>query len=160
MRKQLQNEKVPSMGIFEIEVRNTKTGKIKRFDIKNRVTDDFLNRLVGVTAGEDPDLEFKYLAVGTDNTAVSDTSTQLGSEVFRTQESSASIQTAVGTRSIEFTLLKAEANVQIEEIGIFAGTTATSAPNSGILVSRILWSYLKTSDEEIVIKRVDVMGRA
>jgi hypothetical protein len=56
-------------------------------------------------------------------------------------------------------ILEAEAIGTIEEIGIFAGSTATVSADSGILVSRILWHRVKTSNDEIQFTRIDKIVR-
>ena len=48
-----------------------------------------------------------------------------------------------------------ESSVTIQEIGIFAGSSATATKDSGILVSRILWAYSKTGSEELNFTRSD-----
>ena len=146
-------------GMFEILVRNIKTGKTKHFDIKNRVMDTYLNQLIDTLVGSTPDLEYKWLAVGTNGDAVVDTQTTLGVEIKRVQPSTASTRPSVGKRQMEFILLKADAVALIKEVGIFAGSTATSTVDTGTLVTRILWTYDKSADEEIVIKRIDILGR-
>jgi hypothetical protein len=57
-------------------------------------------------------------------------------------------------------LLDAEAVGNLEEIGIFCGSTATSSVNTGTLMSRILFKKTKTANEEITIRRTDKVVRA
>jgi hypothetical protein len=68
----------------------------------------------------------------------------------------------VSTGRIEttFTILDNEAVGIIREIGIFGGAAATSTPNSGTLIARVLWNKTKSSSEEITIKRIDRVVRA
>jgi hypothetical protein len=126
--------------------------------VKNRIMDTVLSKLVGVYKGDAPDLEILYLALGTDNTAVTDSDTQLGAEIFRAPIST---QSDVNTGEIltEFIVLDSEAVGNIEEIGIFAGSTATASADTGTLVSRILWSKVKSSSEEITFRRTDKISR-
>jgi hypothetical protein len=127
--------------------------------IKNRIMDSALSELIKVLQGLPTDLELLYLAVGTDNTAVTDNDTQLGNEIFRTQFTSSSI-TNTGELTSLAIILESEAIGTIEEIGIFAGSGASALANSGILVSRILWNRIKTSADEIQFTRIDRMVRA
>jgi len=147
-------------GQFVIKVKNKITGETTEEIINNRIMNAALNKLVEVLEGNAPDLEIKYLAVGTGNTAITDTDTQLATEIFRTEPVVDTTRTATGQAETEFVLLDSEAVAQIEEIGIFCGSTAGAGANTGTLLSRILWSKNKTNSEEISIKRVDRMVRA
>lgn len=126
--------------------------------VKNRIMNTVLDQFVGCYKGNSTDLEIFYLALGTGNTAITDTDTTLDNEIFRTQIST---QTDVGTGEIltEFIVLDTEAVAQIEEIGIFAGSTATSSADTGTLISRILWNKNKTASEEITFRRTDKVVR-
>jgi hypothetical protein len=120
--------------------------------------DTVLEQLVGCFKGDSPDIEIFYLALGTGNTAVTDTDTTLDTEIFRTP---ISVQTDVDTGEIltEFIVLDSEAVGNIEEIGIFGGSTATASADTGTLISRILWSKIKTSSEEYTFRRTDKITR-
>jgi hypothetical protein len=126
--------------------------------IKNRIMDTVLEQLVACYKGNAADVEIKYLALGTDSTAVTDSDTTLGAEIFRTPIST---QTDVDTGEIltEFIVLDTEAVAQIEEIGIFGGATANASADTGTLISRILWSKNKTNSEEITFRRTDIIER-
>ena len=154
--KDLVFEALPSwIGVFEITIYNLDTGKLKKKIVFNRVMDVGLNALADTLVGTTPDLEIKYLAVGTDNTLVTDNDAQLGAEIFRTPPVSGPLRTTVGQIETEFILLDSEAVGSLREVAIFVGATATGTANSGVLLSRILWSYEKTNSEEITIKRID-----
>lgn len=126
--------------------------------IDNRIMDAALDEFAKVLQGDATDLEIKYLAVGTDDTAVTDSDTQLGAEIFRTAVASQS-KTDTGEVTTEFVILENEAINTIEEIGIFAGSTAGAGANTGTLISRILWHKVKLSTMELNIKRIDRMVR-
>ena len=147
------NDKLGWQGTFRIK---TKDGEEI---IHNRIMDAALIELLKVLTGDTTDIELKYLAIGTDNTPVTNTDTQLGNEIFRTQFTSSSVTGTAELTSLAI-LLEAEAIGTIEEIGIFAGSTATSTVDTGILVSRILWHRVKTSSDEIQFTRIDRMVRA
>lgn len=147
------------IGIFKIEIRNTKTGKSKYVELKNRVMDTFLNQLINCINGDTPDLEYKYLVIGTNGDPITDTQTTLGTEIKRVVPTTSSFSVSVGKREMGFTLLGADAVAHIKEVGIMAGSSATSAVDTGTLVTRILWDYDKSVDEEFIIRRIDIIGR-
>jgi hypothetical protein len=126
--------------------------------VKNRLMDTVLTQMIGIYKGDVPNLEIKYLALGTGSTAVTDTDTQLDTEIFRTP---VSVQTDVDTGEIltEFLVLDSEAVATIEEIGIFGGSTASASADSGTLISRILWHKVKSNSEEITFRRTDKVVR-
>ena len=152
-------DKIGWQGIWNIQIKNKDTGQIEETQIKNRVMNAALDELLKVLQGDTTDLEIKYLALGTSNTAVTDTQTQLGTEIFRTQLQSSS-KTGTGELTSLFIVLDSEAVGQIEEIGIFGGSSASASANSGTLISRILWSRNKTASEEIQFTRIDRIVRS
>lgn len=132
---------------------------IKEETIFNRITDLGLNTWADALVGTASDIEIKFLALGTDATAIDDTDTQLGTEVFRTQDIALS-KTATGKTQSEFFILDSEALATIKEIGIFCGSTATSSANTGLMLSRILWDSDRTSGATSVrFIRVDTFER-
>lgn len=140
------------LGQYEILVGDEK------FLISNLITDAGLNMVRDALNNELPSIEIRYLAVGTSSATVSATQTQLTNEIFRTLFISSSKPT---TGQLEKTaiILENEAVANIREIGIFAGATATSVANSGIMVSRVLYSRNKTNLESIQIVRRDTIQR-
>ncbi len=145
-------------GTFIIETKDKNTSKVKTEVIHNKVMNTVLDQLAKTLKGENPDLEIKYLALGTSNTPISLTDTKLGNEIFRTPIVS-QIVTGTGEITTDFTILETEAIGNIEEIGIFGGSTATIEADTGTLISRVLWSKVKTASEEFTIRRVDKVGR-
>jgi len=137
-------------------ISNSKTETI---EINNMITNIGLNFLRDALKGDVTDAEFKYLAVGTSSITVSATNTQLFNEIFRTQFTSLTAGTD-GVLNSTAIILDNEAVAQIEEVGIFAGSTASSSTNSGIMISRILYSRNKTNLESLQFNRVDTIGRS
>jgi hypothetical protein len=127
--------------------------------INNTITDNGLNFFRDALRGIVTDAQLKYIAVGTSSTAVTTSDSQLGNEVFRKQIFSRTAGTTGQCISIAI-LEDTEANYSIAEIGVFAGTTASAIANSGIMVSRVLYSRVKTNLESIQIQRTDTIGRA
>ncbi|WP_010249233.1 hypothetical protein [Acetivibrio cellulolyticus] len=145
-------------GTFIIETKDIKTGNVKTEIVKNKVMDNVLNQLMGTLQGITPNLEIKYLALGTSNTAITTSDTKLGNEIFRTPISSQATG-YIGELITDFVVLNNEAVGNIQEIGIFGGITATIVKDTGTLISRILWSKVKTNSEELNFKRIDKIGR-
>lgn len=125
--------------------------------INNKVMDSALNGLVKALSG-DSNIQIKYLALGTSSAAITNTDTKLGNEIFRTPISNQELS-GTGELTTDFIVLDSEAVGSIREMGIFGGSAATSTKDSGVLISRILWSREKTNSEEINIKRIDRIGR-
>lgn len=130
----------------------------ERFTIKNRITNAGLNLLRNALNGEVTSCEIKYLALGTSSATVSDTDTQLGAEIFRAPFVTTT-KPDIGQLEKTVVILDNEAVAPIEEIGIFAGLTASSTTNSGIMISRVLYSRNKTNLESIQIVRRDSIQR-
>jgi hypothetical protein len=140
-------------GIFYIKING------KEEIIHNRITDLALNELANALEGSGADIGLAYLALGTDNTPVSDSDTKLGNEIFRTQFQSVTVTDTGEVTSLAI-VLESEAAAQIEEIGIFGGSSAGASADSGTLISRILWSRNKTNRDEIQFTRTDRIVRA
>lgn len=104
------------------------------------------------------DLEIKYLAWGSDDTANDPSQTTLISEFGRKQVT-AQEDGDDGEVITTTYIAPSEGNDEtIEEIGWFAGASATSTPDSGILVARILYSRDKTDLESLEIERTDTIA--
>ena len=121
---------------------------------KNIITTVGLGMFIDFLWGDVSDGEIKYMALGDDNTAPALADTVLGNETFRkamTTQAESSVTSLLSTVYVA----PAENAVQIEEIGWFAGAAAGAGADSGIMVSRILYSRLKTTLESIKIERLD-----
>ena len=150
-------EKEKHIGQFDIKIKN-KDGTIEEFTKFNRIMDSILNSMINIFDGITPDLTIKYLAIGTGSTPITDTDTQLDTEIFRTQFLTSNL-TSTGQFTTTYVILDNEAVGTWEEIGIFAGSGATAAANSGTLVSRILFNFNKTALQEVDITRIDQVSR-
>lgn len=150
-------DKCLDQGFYKIQV--FENGEmISEEVIKNRIMDTVVSQLVSPFKGGVPDLKIAYLAIGTDDTAVSDTDTQLGAEYYRTPLIFQA-DGLLGEINSTFVLTETEGVGTIKEIGIFGGSTATSTANTGTLISRILWTRTKTASEEIQFTRTDKITR-
>lgn len=146
------------LGSFDIFVKKNEEWEHET-TIQNTIVDSGLNFLREVLRGAITDGEIKYIAVGTSTASVSTSQTQLGAELFRKQIYS---KTATGTGQLQSIAIfeDNEAIGQIREIGVFAGTTASSVSNTGIMISRVLYSKDKTSLESLQIQRTDTITRS
>lgn len=137
-----------------VKVRDSEGERIIYNRIMNLALDELIKPFLATTA----DIEIKFLALGTSTTPVADNQTQLGAEIERVQYISRS-RTGLGEATTVFLVKDDEGVGTIEEIGIFAGTTATAAANSGLMISRIPYHKVKTDQEEIQFTRIDRLVR-
>jgi len=145
------------IGEFDIKVKENQV-ITEEHHINNRITDVALNKIINILDNIDPDLDIKYIAIGTSNAPINDSDTQLGAEIWRGQPIS-SVNNATGQFVTNFTVLDSEAVGDWEEIGIFCGDAATGTANTGTMLSRILFSRTKTALEEIEVSRTDRVVR-
>ena len=145
-------------GTFQIVI--TTPTKRRTVQLKNLITDAGLNYIRDLLDGSiNPPTQIQYVALGSSNTPASASDVKLVSEFFRKPVTK---QELPGTGQVASTVYIApyEANQQIEEIGVFAGPTATAQKDSGVLIARVLWSHLKTELESLQIVRTDTISRA
>jgi len=127
-----------------------KAATIREKVIKNIVTIGARSMIAGRIAGDDTTYSgtINYLALGDDNTAVSENDTALGNEVYRKTKNIYSHTNNVVNLDWYFT--KANTNGTYEEIGTFVDGTASA--DSGLLFSRILTGgWPKTSNEGMAV---------
>ncbi len=139
--------------------------KVIVFDLEGKIIDvqAFPNLITNVAFnmardglyGDVADLEIKVFGIGDDNTAPAVGQTQLVNETFRKARTSQSKPGTGQQRYVQY-IDPTEAIGAIEEFGWFAGAAADSGtPDSGIMVSRTLYSRVKTALESIQIERTD-----
>lgn len=154
-------------GIIIIRKVNKKTNEIiKRSVLFNQITNIALDELIKPLYGDTPDSQLAYLAVGSGTNTPSATDTTLQSEEFRTADTSLS-RTDTGQVTSEYVLSGSDyiaevASGEIEEIGFFAGSSALpwgagAGVDTGLLISRILFSETITADEDIYFQRADTI---
>lgn len=148
-------------GAFEVQS-FFKDGSMQVDRFPNLITDAWLNAVRDATMSATPiDLQIKYIGLGKDNGTVlplAPSNTKLGNEVERKVFSKVETD---GTGRVKRTvnITSAEGNFFIKEIGIFAGSTATSSINTGLLMARVFYENDKSELQSINIIRTDVMGR-
>lgn len=140
-----------------VTVRNLEGDIIDVKEFKNLITTVGLNMVRDGFYGDVVDFEIKYLAVGDDDTAPALADTTLGNEVFRKATTSHS-KPADAQHKHTVYIAPAEAVGVIEELGWFAGAAAGAGADSGIMISRILYSRTKTALESIQVERTDTIA--
>jgi hypothetical protein len=104
----------------------------------------------GMAGANNP--KITYVALGTSNTPASVSDTKLGNETFRKKVSSYT-NGSTGEILINMYLSDSDAiGVGIQEVGFFGGSTASSTPNSGVLLARGLYTHTKTNVESITFQ--------
>lgn len=96
-----------------------------------------------------------YVALGNGTTAPTAGDTQLASETFRKAVTS---YTNGGTGELLVSMYLGPSDLvggDIEEVGFFGGSSATTTPNSGILLARGLWSHPSKSNSESITFTLD-----
>lgn len=147
-------ERIKLKGHWTIEIREN--GKLtKTIDVDNQLTNLYRNSILNQLKGNSFDsLNIKYLAVGTDGTPATATDTQLGAEIFRSVPTYKTVENGY-TQTI-WVLTDLQANQHLREIGVFAGN-ATTIPDSGMLLSRVIIDIEKTEVMEITFIRKDIV---
>lgn len=131
-------------------------GSVDVDEFDNLITDagrDLLRD--ALLAGTNADIVYVALGASTQTPAATDTS--LIDERFRKVVTK---QERNGTGSVITTVYVAPAEANdfiIEEIGWFAGSDATDATNSGVMIARVLYSRDKTDLESLQIDRTDTL---
>lgn len=130
--------------------------------IFNTLTNKALNEIIKPLYAEVPDIEVKEWAIGTGTTAVSSNDETLETEVYRTSKTDQNVSDN-GQVTTEFILSGLEYTGVINEIGIFAGSSADAwgagaGKDTGLLISRRLWSTTLAADEAIYLQRIENFG--
>lgn len=149
------------LGQWEIEIREN--GKVKEvIPLKpNLITDAGLNMFRDALNGDVTDCKIKYVALGNDATAPANNQTKLVAEQFRKVVTSQNNDpVAAGKLYTELYVADTEGNAfKCEEIGWFAGATASATADTGIMIARILYSRQKSATESWTIRRTDTISR-
>ena len=145
-------------GTFQIVI--TSPTRRKTIQLTNLITDAGLNYIRDLLDGSiNPPTQIQYIALGSSSTTPAAGDVKLGNEFFRKAVTKQDLP-ATGQVSSTCYVAPYEANLQIEEIGVFAGPNATATVDTGVLVARVLWSHLKTELESLQIVRTDTISRA
>lgn len=144
-------------GQVRVAVRNLRTGHLEVVEFPNLILDAGKEALAGLLISESH-LEIRYLAWGDGSAAPVGGNLLLGNELGRKQVTSQAAQAGVGVVLTTTYLAPQDANGQINELGWFAGPSATATPETGVLVARVLYSRLKNELESIQIDRTDTVS--
>ncbi len=119
------------------------------------ITNDGLNLLRNGMEGADNPL-ITYVALGTSNTTPTANDHTLGSEVFRKAVTSYANGASPGEILISMYLSPNDAvGDNIQEVGFFGGSSATSAANTGVLLARGLYSHNPKTNTESITFQLD-----
>jgi hypothetical protein len=119
------------------------------------ITDDGRNLLRDSMAGNSNPL-IAYVALGTSNTSPTNSDHRLGNEIFRKQVTSYSNGVNAGEILINMYLSPTDAvGDNIQEVGFFGGSTASSTPNSGVLLARGLYNHSNKQSTESIQFQLD-----
>lgn len=140
-------------GIVTVTVKDIAGNVIQQDTFRNKIPYSALNDIVNYRLGDSADGEIKYLAWGNDNTPPSNDNETLGNELGR-KPVTKKVSGGNGVLGVQTFLSSQEANIQIEELGWFAGN-ASEVANSGTLVARVLYSYEKTEQVTIQVDRTE-----
>lgn len=124
----------------------------------NLVVDSGLDLIASsLENGVNVDTQINYFALGTDNTTEAPGDTSLGAEAFRKLVTAYTTGVTTGQIITTGYVAPSEANgFQIEEIGWFAGATATT--DSGTLMARVVYQRQKVASEALQIDRTDTFS--
>ena len=96
-----------------------------------------------------------YVALGTSSTAPSASDTKLGSEVFRKKVTTYANGSS-GEILITMYLAPGDTiGINIQEVGFFGGSTATSAKDSGVLIAHGLYAHNPKTGLESITFQLD-----
>lgn len=152
------DESIAMRGDYAIEIRDLSGKLLDTIYVKNMLTnvsrDIRTQMLLGTYTGGNDALHIKYFAFGIGGTPAAATNTRLSNEVYRKQVTQLGAVSDGVVRSV-VSLGSAECNRTIYEIGVFCGSSATSAANSGTLLSRVVVRIEKNSNITLNIIRTD-----
>ncbi len=131
-------------------------------EFHNIITTVGLGMIIDFLRGTVADGEIKDMAWGSDNTPVAIGQTTLVAETDRnTMTTQAEITTTSMLSMVYISPADAVAPPNIEELGWFAGPLADGVgPDTGIMVSRVLYSRAKTALESLQVERTDTIVEA
>ena len=143
-------------GYIRITVRDLAGNILEQTELRNTVVKVGRKMWRDMLKGDIADGQIKQFGLGDDDTATFDDETTLVNETFRKAFTAESTPADDQYQTVCY-IAPAEAVGWIKELGWFAGAGALASPNynTGILVSRVLWSRNKTNLESIEIVRLD-----
>ncbi len=151
-------EKRGRWGELIFEIKDANTGElVRRWTQKNLLTNANGTQFQRLLRGQTTEANIAYFAFGTSTTAPTRADARLRSEAFRKQVT----QTSASHSGVDFrvtsvcSLGSSEADFHIREVGVFCGSSATAAVNTGTLISRVLVDFTKNSNQILNVYRID-----
>lgn len=134
-------------------------GKKEYEHIRNMIMLDGKNMVRDALKSSSPvDMKIKYCALGNSTTAVANTQHKLVNEMFRQQITQQTAGTDGVVNTVTYIAPFDATTFTTEEIGWFAGSTASSTKDSGVMVARVLYHRAKSSLESLTITRQDTLS--
>lgn len=153
-------EKAGWKGRAEITVYGPE-GEVKEVRVvENQIKSVGLNMMRDLLSGALTDGEIKYMAWGSSNTANSAAQTKLVAEFGRKAVTSQAAGATGVLTTTTYISPQEGTEATIEELGWFAGATATATADTGIMVGRVLYSRAKTALESVQVVRTDTLTEA
>lgn len=98
-----------------------------------------------------------YFALGSGTSTPAASQTKLDTELFRKAISSYANGASTGEALINCYVAPTDAvGANIQEVGVFAGNSAKSTANSGIMVGRALWAHNPKLNSESITLQLDI----
>jgi|WetSurMetagenome_2_1015567.scaffolds.fasta_scaffold49953_2 hypothetical protein len=149
-------------GCFDIFTRKAYTKQWHQIDhIENLIVNQCHNSIAKSLMGYDPtdDVDVYHLAVGNSATAPNAADVKMTNETYRIRYISQS-NPSTGVIVTDFFMTDTEFSGVIAEIGLFGGNASWdwdggTGKDSGFMLAHALWSYTKTTSEEILFRRTD-----
>ncbi len=158
-----QFDNIKHKGVFEYELLDAATGEVlKRETVNNLLTNfartRYLKLLAGHTSGlKIDDLKIRYMAFGDGTAAAAHSDTKLAHERYR-QQITAKTRLSDRLRTmVSVSPYISASNFRIREIGVFCGSGATGAKDSGFLLARVNVDIEKTSNVVLNVTRYDIV---
>lgn len=150
-------DKLSWQGDIQIAICDEQLGLVSIERFHNQIMQAGKNLLRDVLIGAVVSGQIFYVALGNGTAAVADTQTKLANELFRKPVTLQQPGTT-GQGSTLVYVAPYEANFSIEEIGWFAGPSATADANTGTMIARVLWHKDKNGQMSLQISRTDTLG--
>jgi len=139
---------------IEIIVRSNDGTILDSTCFHNQITNDALNWLAKGLMLSTQDNEIKYLGWGSSDLALSTAHTTLSSETGRKLLTSQTSSNTGVCYSVCY-IAPTEGVGSIKELAWFAGSSAVADSNTGKMISRVLYTRVKTALESITVTRKD-----
>ncbi len=142
------SDKVSMKGVYDITIRDAKTGAIKReYHYENLIPTVgralLANQLTDTTPTNNPWIT--HCALGSSSTAAANSDTQLGTETYRNAIASMTNASNIGYATGFFSA--SETSGTYREMALFSAGTGSA--NSGVLISRVIINITKSTSETL-----------